>query len=140
MGDMPYYIAEIRLKGIAEYLLVIEKIYSDEYRKIRTINQERNNFIHRGKKEKFERVEKARKKYGPLLNEAIKTLKEKLNVVRARRKKVDVTPKKEAWVVFGFSTPIEAIEIYGRGKLTANSLEELKKLLRKRGNIDPCVI
>jgi len=140
MGNMPYYIAEIRLKGIAEYLLVIEKIYSDEYRTIRTVNQERNNFICRREKKKIEREEKARKKYGHLLNEAIRVLKEKLNVVRVRKKKVDVTPKKEAWVVFGFTTPIEAVEIYGRGKLTANSLKELEKLLRKRGNIDPCVI
>ena len=82
---MPYYIAEIRLKGVAEYLLVIEKIYSDEYRTIRTVNQERNNFLHRREKEKIEREEKARKKYGHLLNEAIRVLKEKLDVVRAQK-------------------------------------------------------
>ena len=133
---MPYYIAEIRLRGIAEYLLVIERIYSKEYRTRRTINQEKNNFMHSRGKERFEREEKARRNYGLLLNEAISTLKEKLNLIRQHKKKVDVTPKKEVWAVFGFTTPIEAVEIYGRGKLTANSIEELQKLLRKRGNID----
>jgi len=133
---MPYYIAEIRLRGIAEYLLVIEKIYSDEYRTRRTVNQEKNNFVHSRGKEKIERREKARRKYGPLLNEAISTLKEKINLVRQHKEKVDATPKKEVWAVFDSTTPIEAIEIYGRGRLTANSIEELQNLLRKRGNID----
>lgn len=133
---MPYYIAEIRLRGIAEYLLVIEKIYSDEYRTRRTVNQEKNNFVHNRGRERFECREKARRKYGSVLNEAIGTLKEKLNLVRQHREKVDVTSKKEVWAVFGSTTPIEAVEIYGRGKLTANSIEELQKLLRKRGNID----
>jgi hypothetical protein len=133
---MPYYIAEIRLRGIAEYLSVIEKIYSEEYRTRRTVNQEKNNFVHSKGKGRFEREEKARGNYGLLLNEAISTLKEKLDLVRLNKKKVEVTPKKEVWAVFGSTTPIEAVEIYGRGRLIANSIEELQKLLRKRGNID----
>ncbi|NIU82908.1 MAG: hypothetical protein GWN31_05320 [Candidatus Thorarchaeota archaeon] len=137
---MPYYIAEIRLKGIAEYLSVIEKIYSDEYRTVRTINQEGTNSVHCREKQRIEHEEKARKKYGPFLNKAIGTLKDKLNFVFARKKKVNTTPKKETWVLFPWTVPMEAVELHGRGKLTANSLEEMEKLLRKRGNLDLRVI
>jgi len=70
------------LYEIAEYLLTIGKINNKEFRTIKAINKERNNFIHRREVKQFAHGEQAKIKYKPLVNEAIRILKEKLNVVR----------------------------------------------------------
>lgn len=69
------------LREIAEYLLAIGKIDNQEYNIIKRINEERNKFLHRRDK-RYARGEEAQKKYNPLVNEAIRILKEKLDVVR----------------------------------------------------------
>ncbi len=72
----------IHLFQIAEYLLAIGKINSEEYRAIIDINKERNKFMHRRETKRFARGKYADNKYKPLVNEAIRILKEKFNVVR----------------------------------------------------------
>jgi len=70
------------LYEIAEYLMVIGKIDSEECKTIKTVNEERNNFIHRRGEERFKRGLEAKDKYAPLIDDAIRILKEKLNVLR----------------------------------------------------------
>ena len=70
------------LSQIAGYLLAIKKIDEKEYRTVMKINDARNKFLHRRKEEKFERGAKAKGEYEPLVNEAIRILKEKLSAVR----------------------------------------------------------
>ncbi|MCK4483117.1 hypothetical protein KAU55_07790 [Candidatus Bathyarchaeota archaeon] len=72
----------IHLFQIAEYLSTIGKIDSEEYRAIIDINEERNKFMHRRQTKNFARGTHADRKYKPLVNEAIRILKEKFNVVR----------------------------------------------------------
>lgn len=72
----------IHLFQIAEYLLAIGKIDSEEYQAIININEERNKFMHRRETKRFASAIDADVKYKPLVNEAIKILKEKFSVVR----------------------------------------------------------
>jgi len=72
----------IHLFQIAEYLLAIGKINSEEYQAIIDINEERNNFMHRRETKRFARGKYADNKYKPIVNQAIRILKEKFNVVR----------------------------------------------------------
>ena len=72
------------LRQIAEYLLAIKKIEKEEYDTLIAINKERNNFIHRGEREKFKRGIEAQKVYGPLVDAAIRILEERLDAVRLR--------------------------------------------------------
>jgi len=74
----------IHLYGISEYLLAIGKINDKEYKTIKKLNEERNKFLHRREKKRYARGTEADKKYEPLVNEAIRILKEKFNVVRLR--------------------------------------------------------
>ena len=70
------------LSQIAGYLLTIKRIDKNEYTAIMEINKARNKFVHRREKEEFERGAEAKKKYEPLVNEAIRILREKLNAER----------------------------------------------------------
>ena len=74
------------LTQIAKWLLAIKKIEKKEYKTIMKINDERNKFVHRrekvGEEEKFKRGAEGKKKYEPLVKEAIRILKEKFSVVR----------------------------------------------------------
>ena len=72
----------IHLFQIAEYLLAIGKINGEECETIKQINEERNKFMHRREIKGFARGTEADNKYKPLVNEAIRILKEKFNVVR----------------------------------------------------------
>jgi len=72
----------IHLHQIAEYLLAIGKINSEECETIKRINEERNKFMHRRETKRFASAIDADVKYKPLVNEAIRILKVKLNVVR----------------------------------------------------------
>lgn len=72
----------MHLWKIAKCLKSIGKIDEKEYATIKTINKERNAFVHRKAKEKFKRGEEAKDKYVPLIDEAMQILKEKLNVIR----------------------------------------------------------
>jgi hypothetical protein len=71
----------IYLPQIAEYLLAIGKINSEECETIKRINEERNKFMHRRETKRFASAISADVKYKPLVNEAIRILEEKLNVV-----------------------------------------------------------
>lgn len=70
------------LRNIAECLFVLKIIDEREKKKIMDINTHRNKFIHRRKKTKFPLGKKARETYEPLANEALRILKEKLDVAR----------------------------------------------------------
>jgi len=48
------------------------------------INDVRNHFIHRRGIERFKRGPEAKAEYMPLVNEAVKILREKLDVVQMR--------------------------------------------------------
>ena len=72
------------LYQIAEYLLTIGKIRNKELRTIKAINQERNNFMHRREVKQFAHGEQAKIKYLPLVNQAIRILREKLNAEERR--------------------------------------------------------
>lgn len=71
------------LTQIAKWLLAIRKIEKKEHNTIMKIKDERNKFVHRrekvGEEEKFKRGAEAKKEYEPLVKEAIRILKEKLN-------------------------------------------------------------
>jgi len=73
---------KLSLSQIALFLLAIRKIDSNEYGTIMEINSERNKFMHRREAKRYARGAKARKKYDPLIEEAIRILKEKFNVMR----------------------------------------------------------
>lgn len=70
------------LSQIAEYLKAIEKIDNVEYETIKTINEERNKFLHRRETKAYARGKEAKEKYEPLVNEAIRILKERFSVMR----------------------------------------------------------
>lgn len=72
------------LRQIADYLLAIGKINDDERRTIESINGERNIFLHRMETKRYARGREASKKSTPLVNEAMRILKERFNVVRLR--------------------------------------------------------
>jgi len=72
----------IHLIQIAEYLLAIGKINSEEFETIKQINEERNSFMHRRDTKRFQRGKDADRKYKPLVNKAIRILEEKLNDMR----------------------------------------------------------
>jgi hypothetical protein len=57
-------------------------IDTKEEKKMQEINTERNHFVHRSTKEKFKRGKEADLKYDPLVVEAVRILKEKLDVMR----------------------------------------------------------
>ena len=57
-------------------------INAKEEKKMQEINTERNHFVHRSTKEKFKRGKEADLKYDPLVVEAVRILKEKLDVMR----------------------------------------------------------
>jgi hypothetical protein len=73
---------KLSLSQIALFLLAIRKIDSNEYGTIMEINSERNKFMHRREAKRYARGAEARKKYDPLIEEAIRILKEKFNVMR----------------------------------------------------------
>lgn len=60
----------------------MEIIDAKEEKKMEEINTERNHFVHRGTKEKFKRGKEADLKYNPLVAEAVRILKEKLDVMK----------------------------------------------------------
>lgn len=70
------------LTNVVDCLIVMGVISEKERSKILEINEQRNNFIHRQRKAKFPYGKEARDKYEPLAKEAIRILKEKLNVVK----------------------------------------------------------
>ena len=74
------------LSKIADYLLTIRKVDNKEYKTIMQINDERIKFLHRREEraegEKFLRGAEAKKTYDPLIEEAIRILKEKFSVER----------------------------------------------------------
>jgi hypothetical protein len=61
------------------FLLAIKRIGCNECLKILEINNIRNKFMHRKETYKFMIGTPAKKRYEPLVNEAIRILKEKLN-------------------------------------------------------------
>ena len=72
----------LSLSEIALFLLALEKIEANDYDKMLEINRVRNKFIHRRETYKFSIGTKAKNEYEPLVNEAIRILKEKLGAVR----------------------------------------------------------
>ena len=67
---------------IALFLLALKKIEANDYEKMLAINRVRNIFIHRREIYKFSVGTKAKAEYEPLVNEAIRILKERLGAVR----------------------------------------------------------
>jgi len=63
-------------------LVAMGIINAKEAKKMEEINTERNHFVHRGTKEKFKVEKEADLKYDPLVVEAVRILKEKLDVMR----------------------------------------------------------
>ena len=63
-------------------LKALRIIDAKEGKKMQQINTERNLFVHRSTKEKFKRGKEADLKYDPLVVEAVRILKEKLDVMR----------------------------------------------------------
>jgi len=71
------------LSQIADYLLATDKISKKEHAIIKTINEERNKFLHRRERKEYLRGTEAQNKYTPLVNSAMQILKEKLDAIRA---------------------------------------------------------
>ncbi len=71
-----------KLRDTIRCLKALGIIDAKEESKMEEINMERNRFVHRGTKEKFKRGEEADLKYGSLVAEAVRILKEKLDVMR----------------------------------------------------------
>lgn len=72
----------IRFSRITDYLLKMKKIDEKEHNIMHRIGEERNKFMHRKKGYNYLIGTKAKKEYEPLVKEAIRILKEKLNAVR----------------------------------------------------------
>ena len=70
------------LRDTIRCLRALGTIDDKEESKMMEINNERNRFVHRGTKEKFKRGKEADLKYDPLVAEAVRILKEKLDVMR----------------------------------------------------------
>jgi len=64
--------------------LGINKITFKEYKTMIQINTERNNFMHRREVKQFAHGQQAKEKYTPLVNEAIRILREKLDAEERR--------------------------------------------------------
>jgi hypothetical protein len=64
--------------------LAISLIDNEECKIIQELNEERNKFLHRRETKRYARGREATEKYVPFVNEAIRILKEKFNVVRLR--------------------------------------------------------
>lgn len=71
----------LSLPQIATILQAIEIIDNKEFKTIMDVNSERNNFVHRATREPKFGAE-ADKSYGALVNDAMRVLLERLNVVR----------------------------------------------------------
>ena len=72
----------IRLREIAEYLLLLKIIDKSEQKVIQKIGEERNKFVHRKTGSDYFIGTRANVEYEPLVNAAIRILKEKLNAQR----------------------------------------------------------
>ena len=72
------FLDHLYLPQIALFLLGINKLTFEEYKTMIQINTERNNFMHRREVKHFAHGQQAKEKYTPLVNEAMKVLKEKL--------------------------------------------------------------
>lgn len=72
----------LHLNEIALFLLAVKRIDYNEFLKIRQINSIRNKFMHRRETYNYKIGTRAKREYEPLVNEAIRILKEKLNVVK----------------------------------------------------------
>jgi hypothetical protein len=72
----------LSLPDITLFLLALKKIEVNDYEKMLDINSVRNKFIHRRDIYKFLVGTEAKAKYEPLVNEAIRILKEKLGAVK----------------------------------------------------------
>ncbi|MGD0994478.1 MAG: hypothetical protein ABR909_03020 [Candidatus Bathyarchaeia archaeon] len=70
------------LRDAARVLKVLKIIDSEEHENMIKINNERNFFVHRTTHEKFKRGKEADLKYDSLVTEAIRILKEKLDVTK----------------------------------------------------------
>ena len=69
----------IRLIEIADYLVLMDVIDKQECKIIRKISEERNKFVHRKKGSNYFIGTRANVEYEPLVEAAIRILKEKLN-------------------------------------------------------------
>jgi hypothetical protein len=74
----------IHLYEISKYLLAISLIDNEECKIIKELNEERNKFLHLRETKRYARGREATEKYVPFVNEAIRILKERFNVVRLR--------------------------------------------------------
>ena len=72
----------MNLRAISGFLLLSGIIDTNELEAILDINNERNKFVHRKKKERFKRGREAQEQYASLAKEAIRILTEKLNAKR----------------------------------------------------------
>ena len=72
----------LNLRDVARILKEMKVIDAKECDTFHKISDERNWFVHRTTKEKFKRGKEADLKYDPLVAEAVRILKEKLDVVR----------------------------------------------------------
>lgn len=68
----------VRFPDISEYIQIIGRIDSKEYKTLLKLNEVRNNFIHRKKGYNYFIGTKANREYEPLVNESIRILEEKL--------------------------------------------------------------
>lgn len=66
------------LHQIAGCLFAIGTIDKKKYETVIEINKTRNKFLHRREKEEFERGAEAKRRYEPLVKEAIRILRERL--------------------------------------------------------------
>lgn len=69
------------LMDIAKALKIIDIITPKEYKRILELNTERKSFIHQREHKTFKKGKEAEEKYKPLIIDAIKILREKLDVV-----------------------------------------------------------
>jgi hypothetical protein len=67
------------LRQISDFLLGIGRINKEEHKTIITINEARNTFMHQRELKKYVTGKKAEDRYKPLVNEAIRILKDKLD-------------------------------------------------------------
>jgi len=70
------------LRDVVECLLVMKVIDKKERGTILRINKARNDFVHRRENVKFKRGKEAEEEYQPLVEEAKRILREKLDVMR----------------------------------------------------------
>jgi len=75
-------LGRLSLPGIALFLLALKKIEANDYEKMIEVNRVRNKFIHRKETYEFLVGTKAKGEYEPLVNEAIRILKDKLGAIK----------------------------------------------------------